>query len=61
MRKIGGINMNTTILLKGKKNNRDCSIYESLKESVKEVKLFKNGNKELNTWDVFFNELNKEK
>lgn len=65
MRKIGGINMNTTARLTGKLTKdktakRYCSVYESLKESLKEVKLYKEGKIHLDTWDDFLKELKKE-
>lgn len=64
MRKIGGVNMNTIARLTGKnvtkdkKSERYCSIYESLKQSLKEVKLHKEGKIKLDTWDDFLKELN---
>lgn len=58
MRKIGGIKMNTAIRLKGtiKENrviDRYCSVYESIKESLKEVKLHKEGKIHLDTWEEY--------
>ena len=65
MRKIGGVNMNTIARLfakttKEKTSKRYCSVYESLKESLKEVKLHKEGKMHLDTWDDFVEELKKE-
>lgn len=65
MRKIGGVNMETIARLKGrltkeKTSKRYCSVYESLKESLKEVKLYKDGKVELDTWDEFLEELKKD-
>lgn len=65
MRKIGGVNMNTIAHLtrkktKDKKTERYCSVYESLKESLKEVKLHKEGKIHLDTWDDFLEELKEE-
>lgn len=65
MRKIGGVNMEAIARLKGKVTKekapkRYCSIYESLKESLKEVKLYKEGKIHLDTWDEFLEELKKE-
>lgn len=65
MRKIGGVNMEAIARLKGKftkekASKRYCSVYESLKESLKEVKLYKEGKIHLDTWDEFLNELKKE-
>lgn len=58
MRKIGGVNMGTIARLTGKltKDNtseRYCSVYESLKESLKEVKLHREGKIHLDTWDEY--------
>lgn len=66
MRKIGGVNMNTIAHLKGKltkekTSKRYCSVYESLKESLKEVKLYKEGKIHLDTWDEFLKELEEDK
>lgn len=60
MRKIGGINMSTVTRLtntKDKTSERYCSVYESLKASLKEVKLHKEGKIHLDTWDEFLKEL----
>lgn len=60
MRKIGGINMSTVTRLtntKEKTSQRYCSVYESLKESLKEVKLHREGKIHLDTWDEFLKEL----
>lgn len=64
MRKIGGVNMNTIAQFKGKltkekTSKRYCSVYESLRESLKEVKLHKEGKIRLDTWDEFAKELKK--
>lgn len=66
MRKIGGVNMNaiahlTGKLTKEKAPKRYCSVYESLKESLKEVKLHREGKIHLDTWDEFLEELNEDK
>lgn len=58
MRKIGGVNMSTIAHLKGrltkdKTTERYCSVYESLKESLKEVKLHRQGKIHLDTWDEY--------
>lgn len=64
MRKIGGVNMNTVAhmgkLTKEKTTERYCSVYESLKESLKEVKLIRDGKIKPKTWQEFLEELNKE-
>lgn len=65
MRKIGGINMEAIARLRGKFTKEKaskgyCSVHESLKQSLKEVKLFKEGKIQLDTWDDFLKELNKE-
>lgn len=63
MRKIGGVNMNTVARLtntKEKLSKRYCSVYESLKESLKEVKLHRQGKIHLDTWDEFLEELKKD-
>ncbi len=66
MRKIGGVSMNTVTQLKGKLtkdkiSKRYCSVYESLKESLHEVKLYKEGKIHLDTWDELYKELKNEK
>lgn len=58
MRKIGGVNMNAIARLtarptKDKTPERYCSVYESLKESLKEVKLHREGKIQLDTWDEY--------
>lgn len=65
MKKIGGVNMNTIARLTGKLTKektpeRYCSVYESLKKSLKEVKLHREGKMKLRTWEDFLEELNKE-
>lgn len=62
MRKIGGVNMNaiarlTGKLTKDKTSKRYCSVYESLKESLKEVKLIKQGKIKPKTWRELLKEL----
>lgn len=63
MRKIGGVNMDAIARLKGKLLTKEkaperyCSVYESLKESLKEVKLHRAGKIHLDTWDEFYKEL----
>lgn len=64
MRKIGGISMSTITRLtntKEKTSKRYCSVYESLEESLKEVKLIKAGKIKPKTWDELYNELKEEK
>jgi len=51
MRKIGGIKMSTMIL------RREHNIQEMLKQSLKEVKLHKEGKIQLKTWDELYNTL----
>ena len=64
MRKIGGVNMNTVArlgkLTKEKTTERYCSVYESLKESLKEVKLIKQGKIKTKNWRELLNELNED-
>lgn len=62
MRKIGGVNMGTVAqlkkkLTKDKAQERYCSIYESLKQSLKEVKLHREGKIHLDTWDEYLNKI----
>ncbi len=40
-------------LTKEKTTKRYCSVYESLKESLKEVKLHRKGKIHLDTWDEY--------
>lgn len=66
MRKIGGVNMNAIAHLKGKltkdkTSKRYCSVYESLDESLKEVKLIKEGKTKAKTWDELYAELKNNK
>lgn len=66
MRKIGGINMNTIARLNGKltkekASERYCSVYESLEQSLKEVKLIRKGKIKPKTWDELYKELKEEK
>lgn len=63
MKKIGGINMSTVTRLtntKEKKSQRYCSVYESLEESLKEVKLIKEGKIKPKTWEELLEELKKD-
>ena len=58
MRKIGGVNMEAIARLTGKFTKekapkRYCSVYESLEESLKEVKLHKEGKIHLDTLDEY--------
>ena len=39
---------------KDKKQERYCTVYESLNESLKEVKKHKTGEIHLDTWDEFY-------
>lgn len=66
MRKIGGVNMNAIARLTGrftkeKATERYCSVYESLKESFKEVKLHREGKVHLDTWDEYIQKKHKDK
>lgn len=63
MRKIGGINMSTVTRLtntKEKTSQRYCSVYESLEESLKEVKLIKEGKIQPKSWKELYNDLKKD-
>ena len=57
MRKIGGVNMNTIARLtkrtKDKQSERYCTVYESLRQSLKEVKLHREGKIHLDTWEEY--------
>ena len=60
MRKIGWVNMDTVARLtntKEKLSKRYCSVYESLEESLKEVKLIKEGKIKPKTWKELLEEL----
>lgn len=62
MRKIGGVNMEAIARLKGKFTKekapkRYCSVYESLEQSLKEVKLIKEGKIKPKTWKELLKEL----
>ena len=62
MKRIGGVNMNTIARLtrtntKDNNNERYCSVYESLKDSCKELKLIRKGKIKPKTWDELFKEL----
>ncbi len=63
MRKIGGVNMNaiSVKLTKDKTAQRYCSVYESLEQSLKEVKLIREGKIKPKTWDELYKELKEEK
>lgn len=63
MRKIGGVSMNTISrkLTKEKTPQRYCSVYESLEESLKEVKLIKKGKIKPKSWKELFKELKENK
>lgn len=66
MRKIGGVNMDTIAHLskdhtKEKASKRYCSISESLRDSLREVKLHRQGKLQLGTWDEFLQELKQDK
>lgn len=63
MRKIGGINMNaiSAKLTKEKTTHRYCSVYKSLEESLKEVKMIKQGKIKTKSWKELFNELKENK
>lgn len=63
MRKIGGINMNaiSAKLTKEKTTQRYCSVYKSLDESLKEVKMIKQGKIKTKSWKELFNELKENK
>lgn len=65
MRKIGGVNMDTITrltckLTKDKKTERYCNVYESLKESFKEVKLIKQGKIKTKPWRQLLKEIKDE-
>lgn len=66
MRKIGGVSMDAIAHLKGKltkekTTERYCNVYESLEESLKEVKLIKQGKIKPKKWREMLKELNKDK
>lgn len=63
MRKIGGVSMNTISgkLTKEKTPQRYCSIQESLRESLKEVKMIKQGKIKGKSWRELFKELKENK
>ena len=63
MRKIGGVSMSTISarLTKEKTAQRYCSVYESLEQSLKEVKLIKEGKIKPKTWDELYKELKEKK
>lgn len=56
--------MNTVARFRGKITKdkaleRYCSVYESLKESLKEVKLHREGKIQLDTWDEYLEKKHK--
>ena len=58
MKKIGG-NMNAITNLKGKKMQEEyCSIYKSIEESLKQVKLHREGKIHLDTWEEYLKKKN---
>lgn len=65
MKKIGGVNMEAIARLTGKltkdrkckKQKRNCTVYQSLDESLKEVKLHKEGKIQLRTWNDLYKDL----
>lgn len=66
MRRIGGVNMNTVARMTKKQTNdkkekRYCTVYESLDESLKEVKLIKEGKIKAKSWDELYEELKSNK
>ena len=63
MRKIGGVNMGTISakFTKEKTAQRYCSVYESLEQSLKEVKLIKEGKIKPKSWRDLLNELRADK
>ena len=66
MRQIGGVNMNTIArlthkLTKDKKDKRYCTVYESLEQSIKEMKLHQEGKIHLDTWDEYLAKKRKNK
>ena len=46
---------------KNKNNQRHCSIQESLTQSLKEIKLIKQGKLKAKTWDDLYGELKEDK
>ncbi len=65
MRKIGGINMNAIAQKKYAKekinNERYCTVYKSLEESLKEVKEHREGKIHLDTWEEYLQKKRKKK
>lgn len=67
MKKIGGVNMEAIARLKRtctKEKNateRYCSVYESLEQSLKEVKQIREGKIKPKTWEELYKELKEEK
>lgn len=59
MRKIGGVNMNaiSSSDTKDKTTQRYCTVYESLDESLKQVKSIKQGKIKAKTWKELYEEL----
>lgn len=69
MKKIGGVNMEAIARLTGKltkdrkcrTQKRDCTVYQSLDESLKEVKLIKEGKIKPKTWRKLLKEVKEDK
>lgn len=62
MKKIGGINMEMATKLRGKIiRKKSYNVYDALKQSLKEVKLIKEGKIKTKTWQEILEELEKEK
>lgn len=63
MKKIGGVSMSTISgkLTKENTTQRYCSVYESLEQSLKEVKLMKQGKIKKKTWNELLKELKEDK
>ena len=66
LKRIGGVNMNmiaqrytTNVVTKEKNKKRYCSICDSLKSSLHEVSLHRDGKLQLSTWDEFKEEISK--
>ena len=54
---MGAITHFKGIITKTKTSKRYCSVNESLKESLKEIKLIKEGKAKAKTWDELYDEL----
>ena len=65
MKRIGGVSMDAIAqkvkLTKENASKRHCSVYGSLEESLKEVKLIKEGKLKPKTWDELYKELKNNK